>query len=150
MNQVSSSSQACSSSVQNSRLAKGHLWKPCHCREDRGGTHCLFLLGCKHSLSPKPIMSTSPPICCVRWGCLHAKGTAQASSRTDSWYQDNDSRDHSLITITVNQHWLSIYFLPDTMLSTLHPLFHVNFRTILKQGTIINSILQRRKLRPIE
>lgn len=48
MSQVSSPSQACGSSVQSSALTRGHLWKFCHCKEDRGGTHCLFLLGCKH------------------------------------------------------------------------------------------------------
>lgn len=110
MNRVSPPSQACGSSVQSLAPTKGHLWKLCHCREDRHHTHCLFLLGYKHLLTPHQFGAPPLPICSVRWRCLQAKGAAEASSRPESWYQGNDSHDHNLITIAVNQHWLSIYF----------------------------------------
>lgn len=104
---------------------------------------------CKHPLPPLTYYEHLP-IGCFRCGCLHAKGIAQASSRPKSWYQDNDSHDSSLIILAVNHHLSRIYFLPDIMLSTLHPVFHINFRTILKQGAIINFILQRRRWRSTE
>lgn len=87
------------------------------------------------------------PICRVRPGCLRARGTAQASSRLEPWYQDDESQDCSWITIAAASICWAF-----TLLFARHYAKHfVQISCKLqdnpvRQDSIISSLLQKRTL----